>query len=236
MVARRAALLDALRAELGEAVRAQPADLADPTQATAWLAPAIAAFGPVDVLVNNAGVQIVARTEDVELAAMRSLFEVDLLSPLALVQAVLPDMLRRKQGAIVNVASVAGLAPTPGMTHYSAAKAGLAAASECLRGELRATGVHVVTVYPGPVDTPLSRAAYEIVPPTTAVKMIPVGTTAALAKRIRRAVEARRARVIYPRVYAVTRHMPAITRVMMDAFTPLPAGQIDAGKDDRGAG
>ena len=236
MVARRVALLDTLAKELGDAVRVQQADLADPTQATAWLAAAIDAFGPVDVLVNNAGIQIVARTEDVELPAMRALFEVDLLSPLALVQAVLPSMLLRKQGAIVNVASVAGLAPTPGMTHYSAAKAGLAAASECLRGELKSSGVHVVTVYPGPVDTPMARAAYEIVPPTAAVKMIPSGTTVALAKRIRRAVETRRARVIYPRAYAVTRHMPAITRVMMDAFTPLPAARLAPGKSEPDGG
>src|SRR5262249_3961453 len=152
MVARRVALLDALRDQLGEHVRAQPADLADPAQASAWLGDAVAAFGEVDVLVNNAGVQIVARTEEIDVAAMRSLFEVDRLSPLALVQAVLPAMLRRRAGTIVNVTSVAGLAPTPGMTHYSAAKAGLAAASECLRGELRDTGINVVTVYPGPVD------------------------------------------------------------------------------------
>ncbi len=230
MVARRVALLEALVAELGEAVRAQPADLADPTQHTAWLAQAIAAFGPVDVLVNNAGQQIVARTEDVTIAAMRALLEVDLLAPLSLVQAALPAMLAKRAGAIVNVASVAGLAPTPGMTHYSAAKAGLAAASECLRGELRGTGVHVVTVYPGPVDTPMARAAYEVVPPTAAVKMIPEGTAAGLARRVRRAVESRSARVIYPRAYAVTRHLPAITRLVLDRFTPLPAAQLPEGE------
>ena len=69
-----------------------------------------------------------------------------------------------------------------------------------------------------------------IVPPTAAVRMIPEGTPAGLARRIRRAVLARRARVIYPRAYAVTRHFPAITRVVMDAFTPLPAGQLAATK------
>jgi short-subunit dehydrogenase len=231
MVARRQALLDALEAELGDAVRVVVADLGEPAQATAWVDGAVAELGPIDVLVNNAGVQIVAATTDVDVAAMRSLMEVDLLTPLALIGAVLPSMLARNSGAIVNVSSLAGLAPTPGMTHYSAAKAGIAAASECLRGELRRTGVHVVTVYPGPVDTPMARAAYAIVPPTFAVRMLPEGTPAQLAKRVRAAVERRRARVIYPRAYAVARHTPAVTRMMMDAFTPVPASRaVEPGK------
>ncbi|MBX7080397.1 MAG: SDR family oxidoreductase [Nannocystaceae bacterium] len=227
-VARRAALLQELVDELGSAVHPVVADLSDPAQATAWLPAAVAACGPVDVLVNNAGVQIVARTIDVSIAQMRALFEVDLLTPLALIQAVLPEMLARDRGAIVNLASVAALAPTPGMTHYSGAKAGLGAASEVLRGELRDTGVTVVTVYPGPVDTPMARAAYDIVPPTAAVKLLPEGVPAVLAHRIRRAVERRRARIIYPWVYTLTRHTPAITRFMMDRFTPLPPPRAPA--------
>jgi short-subunit dehydrogenase len=225
-------LLDELARALGEHVRAVIADLADPRQATAWIDDAVAAFGPIDVLVNNAGVQIIAPTAAVEIDRMRALFEVDLLAPLAIVGAVLPSMLQRDRGAIVNVSSVAGLAPTPGMTHYSAAKAGIAAASECLRGELRKTGVHVVTVYPGPVDTPMARAAYRVVPPTAAVRMLPEGTPAGLARRIRRAVETRRARVIYPRAYALVRHTPAITRVMLDAFTPVPSAELAATSTD----
>jgi short-subunit dehydrogenase len=230
MVARRVAKLDAMVAELGDRVRAQPADLSDPAQATSWLAASIDAFGAIDVLINNAGVQIVARTVEVDVAQMRALFETDLLTPLALVQTVLPEMLRRKQGAIVNIASVAALAPTPGMTHYSAAKAGLAAASECMRAELRRSGVDVLTVYPGPVDTPMARAAYQAVPTTMAVRMMPEGTPAVLARRIREAVEARRARVIYPRAYLLSRHLPALTRRLLDAFGPLPAAQLPAAR------
>ncbi len=222
MVARRGALLEQLAAELGDRVAVVLADLSRPEQATAWLDGAQARFGPVDTLVNNAGVQIVARTVEVECDAMRNLFEVDLLSPLALIQQVLPGMLARDRGAIVNIASLAALAPTPGMTHYSAAKAGIAAASECLRGELRGTGVRVLTVYPGPVDTPMARAAYDVVPPTAAVKLLPEGVPTVLARRIRMAVERRRARIVYPRVYVLARHTPALTRMMMDAMTPLP--------------
>lgn len=235
MVARRRALLDQLAEELGDDAVAMAIDLADPSQATGWIAEAIDRCGPIDVLVNNAGVQIVGATADVELAAMRALLELDLVTPLAIIQTVLPAMLARGRGAIVNVASLAALAPPPGMIHYSAAKAGLAAASESLRGELRSTGVHVLTVYPGPVDTPMARAAYDAIPPTGMVKALPQGEPAVLARRIRRAVERRVARVIYPRAYALVRHTPAITRAMLDAFTPVPAPQVTEGARDRDA-
>lgn len=88
----------------------------------------------------------------------RSLFEVDLPSPLTLVGAVLPAMLARGSGTTVNVASAAALAPAPDRVHYHAAKAGLAAAFESLRGELRPSGVDVVTVYAVTVDAPMRGA------------------------------------------------------------------------------
>jgi short-subunit dehydrogenase len=232
MVARRKALLDALATDLGDTVRVQVADLGDPAQATAWIDDAIAAFGPIDVMVNNAGVQIVAQTTDISVEKMRNLLEVDLYAPLAIIAVLLPKMLARGSGAFVNISSVAALAPTPGMVYYNAAKAGLGAASESLRGELMGTPITVVTVYPGPVDTPMARAAYEVVPPTAAVKMLPEGNPAALARKIRRAVERRAARIIYPWAYTVARHTPAMTRIFMDAFTPLPASQLPAAKTD----
>ncbi|MFO0633559.1 MAG: SDR family NAD(P)-dependent oxidoreductase [Nannocystaceae bacterium] len=104
-VARRGALLQELVDELGAAVHPVIADLSDPAQASSWLPAAVAACGPVDVLVNNAGVQIVARTVEILIAEMRAMFEVDLLTPLSLIQAVLPEMIARDRGAIVNLAS-----------------------------------------------------------------------------------------------------------------------------------
>jgi len=234
MVARRKALLDALAIDLGDTVRVQVADLGDPTQATAWIDDAIAAFGPIDVVINNAGVQIVAPTQDISVEKLRNLLEVDLFAPLAIIAVLLPKMLARGSGAIVNISSLAALAPTPGMAYYSAAKAGIGAASESLRGELRRTPIKVVTVYPGPVDTPMARAAYEVVPPTVAVKMLPEGNAPQLARRIRRAVERKSARVIYPWAYTLARHTPAMTRIFMDAFTPVPASQLPAAKEELG--
>jgi short-subunit dehydrogenase len=222
LVARRKELLDKLAADIKGKTRVVAADLADPAQASSWLAAAEAELGPVDVLVNNAGVQIVAPTVEVSVEETRRLLELNLQSPLALIQAVLPNMLQRKSGVIVNIASLAALAPTPGMTAYNASKGGFAAASESLRGELRKSGVHVLTVYPGPVHTAMGEAGYAAYPPTLGTRLLPTGTSAELAKLVRSAAERRQARIIYPWIYTVTRWFPATTRWALDRSTPAP--------------
>jgi short-subunit dehydrogenase len=219
MVARRRELMEKIAIDVGGKTHIAAADLSDPARSTEWIADAEKEFGPIDVLVNNAGMQIVeaAAVTDQEQADM--LLRLDLLVPMRLTRAVLPQMLARKHGTIVDVASLAGLAPTPFMYWYNAAKGGLGVASEGLRGELRKSGVHVVTVYPGPVDTPMARTAYATFEPSLGIKLLPAGTTDVLARRVRRAVERRRARVIYPWFYTVARHFPALTRFLIDRST-----------------
>jgi short-subunit dehydrogenase len=196
------------------------ADLGDVERATDWIAPAEEALGPIDVLINNAGVQIVSPTVRVEPGDGERLIALDLLVPLRITSAVLPAMLARRDGVIVQIASLAAIAPTPGMTHYSAAKAGLAAAGECLRGELRKTGVHVVVVYPGPIKTAMADAAMVKYESSRALTSMPMGTCDQLALKVRRAVEKRRARVVYPASYHMSRLFPGITRWFVDRFTP----------------
>ena len=222
LVARRAELVKKLAQEIGlERVHLVTQDLAETTRATAFLAAAEYKFGPVDVLVNNAGVQIVAPTATVDPDEGERLLALDLLTPLRLTRAVLPSMLARKSGVIVDVASMASLAPTPGMTHYSAAKAGLAAASEALRGELRGTGVHVVTVYPGIIETTeMAKAAIEKYEPSFLMTRFPRGNDVTLAALVHRAITKKSARVIYPSSGALSRYLPTITRFVMDRFTP----------------
>jgi short-subunit dehydrogenase len=216
------------------------ADLSDVAHALDWLAPAEAELGPIDVLINNAGVQIVEPTAEVDPARMRAMLNVDLVVPLALTRAVLPGMLARGSGTIVDIASVAALGPTPGMTHYNAAKAGLAAASESLRGELRRTGVHVLTVYPGPVETAMGRAGYASYPPSPMVARLPKGTAEELARRVRMAVDAREPRIVYPRFYGIMRFIPTVARFFLDRFTPAPysrlAGELEPKALPSGAG
>ena len=179
------------------------------------------------MLVNNAGLQVVGPTAEVDVDDAERSLMVNLATPLRLVRAVLPSMLERKSGAIVNIASMAALAPTPGMTWYNASKAGLAAASEALRGELRGTNIRVITVYPGIIaDTDMARSALDRYhgADSLAVRLQPVGTADALASVVVRALERGKARVIWPRINTLARHFPATTRWVMDTFTPSPSG------------
>ena len=223
LVARSADRLADLARALDTACRPVTADLSDLDQAAAWLPAAVEALGPVDVLVNNAGVQVLGRTDDVDLALAEASLTVNLASPLRLIHAVLPSMRQRGRGVVVNIASMAALAPTPGMTWYNAGKGGLAAASEALRGELRGTGVDVITVYPGIIDdTDMGRTglAHYRADAHLALRLQPRGTADGLAKVISRAIEGRRARVIWPRSNALARYFPAPTRWLLDRLTP----------------
>jgi len=220
LVARREDRLRAIAATAPDRSHVVRADLSDPAQVATWLPGAEAALGPVDVLVNNAGVQIVARTETVDWRDAEELLRVDLLSALQLTHAVLPGMLSRRSGTIVDVASVAAIAPTPSMYFYNAAKAGLAAASESLRGELRGSGVHVLTVYPGPIATDMEAAGRSAYVQSTAADWTPVGRPEVLARLIINAVATRKPRVIFPASYAISRHFPNLTRWALDTFTP----------------
>lgn len=229
LVARRKERLDALAAEVGVRCHVVAADLSDPKKAADWIAPAIAALGPIDVLVNNAGIQIVAKTHTVDPDRADQLLRLNVLTPLRLARAVLPAMIERGSGTIVDIASLAAIAPTPYMYWYNASKGALAAASESLRGELRGTGVHVLTVYPGPIKTAMADQAMDAYGEEHAGKIrnMPTGTTERLAQLIRRGVDKRHHRIIYPRVYAVARWFPGTTRWIMDRFSPAPASSAD---------
>ena len=223
LVARREAELERVAGGLRGGGRAEirVADVTELDALDGHLEAAEAALGPIDVLVNNAGIQIVAPTAGVAPERGERLLTVNLRAPFRLTHAALQRMIPRGRGTIVDIASLSALAPTPGMFHYSASKAALAAASESLRAELAPHGIHVVTVYPGPIETPMAEraiGAYDEDP----TKLLPVGDRRRLAQLVRAAIERRRPRVIYPRLYALTRMFPGITRAVMDRFSPLP--------------
>lgn len=107
----------------------------------------------VDVLVNNAGVGLAGPLLDVDFARVDELVAVNLRAPILLTRSLLPGMLERGGGAIVNVASIAGHVGVGGEAVYAATKAGLIGFSESLRQELIGTSVRVSVVSPGVVDT-----------------------------------------------------------------------------------
>lgn len=225
LVARRGEKLRELAASLPTKTHTVALDLSVPAEAASFLPDAIAALGPVGVLVNNAGLQMVGRTHLVDIEAAEESLVTNLLTPLRLVHAVLPAMIEARSGTIVNIASMAALAPTPGMTWYNAGKGGLAAASEALRGELRGSGVSVLTVYPGIIaETDMAKSAMDRYGGngSLALRMQPTGTCVDLAEIVVKATERGSARVIWPRANLLARHFPAATRWMMDALTPLP--------------
>lgn len=221
LVARREERLKALSEALGVECFVRSRDLSDLDRATDWLEPAQEALGPIDVLVNNAGIQVVGPTADIDVERGEQSLRVNVMAPMRLTRAVLPSMLSRGSGCIVDIASMASLAPTPGMFYYNASKGALAAASEALRGELRGTGVHVVTVYPGIIPTTdMGQQGLQKYERSRMLELQPTGTVEQLAELVHRAVLRRRARVIYPRMNAAARWFPGPTRWLMDHFTP----------------
>ena len=157
LAARDAAGLEATRARCashGHAVHAVPTDVADPGQLAALVETAGARLGPLDLLINNAGIEEVGFFEDMSPEEIEQHTRVNLIAPMQLARAVLPGMLARDRGHIVNMASVAGLAPMGFGETYGATKAGLLNFSRSLRASLRARGtqVRVSAICPGFVE------------------------------------------------------------------------------------
>lgn len=119
----------------------------------AALVEAVSAAGPLDVLVNNAGLGWTGLVADMPADDVRQLFEVNVLGLIDLTQRALPAMLERRRGHIVNVASVAGWVAAPPITVYSATKFAVIGFTDGLRRELQGRGVTVGLIAPGPLAT-----------------------------------------------------------------------------------
>jgi len=138
-----------------ERVALLPLDLTefDPLEAGAAAA---SCFGPVDVLVNNAGVSQRSLVLDTDLAVYRRIMELDYFAVVALTKAVLPSMVERWAGHIVTVSSIVGKVATPLRSGYAAAKHALHGFHDALRAEVHGHGVRVTVVCPGFVRTAIS--------------------------------------------------------------------------------
>jgi NAD(P)-dependent dehydrogenase (short-subunit alcohol dehydrogenase family) len=139
----------------GVEVHAWTTDLADPAQVDALAVDAVEAMGRVDVLVNNAGIPKRRHTSRLDPDTVARVMEVNYLAPVRLTLALLPAMLERGAGRIVNLSSVAATLSPPGESAYAASKAALTVFSESMAVDLWDTGVGVLVVYPGVVDTEL---------------------------------------------------------------------------------
>jgi len=196
---REAKAMQSLAAELGN-TSTHGVDL----RALEALPPLIASLGPLDGLVNCAGIMRVQQVQTWQWEEARDLVTIDLLAPLRLQDLVVRGMVERGRGVIVNVASMAGKVPLKGCAYYGASKAGLAMASEIARADLAPHGVRVVTVYPGPVRSALEQGARDAWGGGGLMgRIAPLGDPDELARRIMNAIAHDEPRVIYPRLYSV---------------------------------
>lgn len=152
LCARSRSELEAIAERIGPRAEVLPMDVTDDASVAAAIEAALAR-GPIDVLVNNAGVYDQRLFLDQDPAWQRREMEVNYFGALRVTRAVLPSMLARGVGTIVNVSSLIGAIPCPATASYCATKAALNAWSHALRGEVAHHGVRVVVFLPSHTDT-----------------------------------------------------------------------------------
>jgi short-subunit dehydrogenase len=130
-------------------------DLADPGAVDGLIASVLDSLGGVDVLVNNAGIPKRRHITRLEPATVESVMNVNYFAPVRLTLGLLPAMLEAGRGQIINISSVAATLSSPGEAAYDASKAALTAFSEAMAIDLWESGVKVLVVYPGLVETDL---------------------------------------------------------------------------------
>ena len=154
--------LAALAAELGPASHALTLDISDGPAVSRLLDMIPPAFRPIDILINNAGHDIGGRKRFDAGAAddWAAIVETNLIGLMRVTRAVLPDMVQRNTGDIVNMSSINALRIVPDMAPYSASKAGVHMLTETIRGELAETGIRVIEINPGLTRTNIILTRY----------------------------------------------------------------------------
>lgn len=158
LVARRKERLEELAKQLGNA-RAVAIDLSKANAAWKLMADLEAAGEEVEILVNNAGFGLIGRFAELDAKRERQMIDLNVGTLTDLCRAVAPQMIKRKSGAILNVASTAAFQPGPKMAVYFATKAYVLSLSEALHEELKPHGVHVTCLCPGPTRTEFGEVA-----------------------------------------------------------------------------
>lgn len=158
LAARRSEVLQALAEEAGVSCQLYPLDVTDADALAAAGADFIARVGVPDIVIANAGISVGTLTEAAEdQAVFQRVFDTNVMGMVHAFQPFVATMKQVGRGRLVGVASVAGIRGLPGSGAYSASKAAAIAYLESLRVELRGTGVKVVTLAPGYIDTPMTK-------------------------------------------------------------------------------
>jgi NAD(P)-dependent dehydrogenase (short-subunit alcohol dehydrogenase family) len=166
-------------------------DVTDPEQLTSFLDETASGLGPLDVMINNAGIMPVAPFRQEDPATTRRQVEINLLALLSGTRLALDRMVPRGRGHVVNIASAAGRVAVPGEAVYTATKHAVVGFSEALHAELRGTGVEVTTVMPSLARTELAAGMH---PP----RFVPMVKPEQVASAIVDALEKPRLEVVIP--------------------------------------
>jgi NAD(P)-dependent dehydrogenase (short-subunit alcohol dehydrogenase family) len=145
--------IDALASLTAKGIQPLAIDVTDTASIAAAVRTVEERHGAVDILVNNAGIPVMGPTAEIPLEQLRQQWDTNLTGPVAMVQAVVPAMMKRGTGLIVNIGSVSGVLTTPFAGAYCASKAALHSLNDALRMELKPFGIDVVLVQPGGVQS-----------------------------------------------------------------------------------
>jgi len=180
-------------AALGSAAFGASLDITDEASFAAFLDATEDHFGPVDVLVNNAGIMPIGALLDEPADLARRALLINVSGGLIGMKAVLPGMLHRGAGHVINIASVAGKSPVPGGLTYAATKAAVVSMTESARVEFAGTGINFTCVMPSFTNT-------ELIAGTKGTKLVPTVQPEDVAKAIVKAIAKPRADVFVPRM------------------------------------
>lgn len=221
LAARRMDRLQELAAKIqnagGEAM-AIPVDIVDGAEIDNMVQSTLDLYGQIDILFNNAGIGRVGWFESFSMERdIETLIDVNLTGLIQVTRAVLPGMLARRQGHIINMISVGGLIASPVITTYAASKAGARAFTDALRREVAPLGVKVSGIYPGPAATEFGRhvggnSVYSAIPSFLKIGM----SSAYVARRVVGVAKRPRRSLIIPWWFRILVTLEALFPVLVD--------------------
>jgi len=223
LAARRQDLLETLARALPGSVATYALDVTDTAALQAAAADFIARFGLPDIVIANAGISIGTSGEDIaDSAKLHRVLQVNVVGMAASLAAFAPAMKKAGRGILVGISSVAGFRGLPGSGAYSASKAAATTWLESLRVELAASGVSVVTICPGFIDTPMTKV--------NRYRMPFLISSDEAARRFARAIESKRRLAVIPWQMAIVgvflRALPAWAYDRLMARAPRKARDL----------
>lgn len=206
-----------LQRQFPQRILARACDVTERAQVELLLADAVKHFGRLDILINNAGIGLIAPFEQVRADDAQTLFATNFFGPFHCLQAVLPHFKRQRAGHVVNIASLAGLCAIPNSSVYAATKAALIALSDAVRIEWQDYGIHITVVCPGRVrlaDTGFFAAAKKY--GEVELYNAPEVSAEAVARAVLEAVVSRKRTVILPAHARFTYHLKKFAPRLLD--------------------